>query len=244
MAGLSVFFMALTIAMYGLAWFDLADPVLGLIGLIFTLFFSLFFVIVWLLGRSQVRRIKRFLESDRSLVRWTYSSAEWKQIRESRWQEERGDWKIQFGCLTVLLALAGLLTGVLVGVEEGVLQAVGTGGVGLFIGGLVGGGIALVVAGSNYWSARLAHTQSEPGQIALGVDEIYANGNYFKGDGSSSIIQEAKIQRGNPTTLELQILFPPRPRLDREEQWSIVVPTQWVERVEEVLPILGNSDTD
>jgi hypothetical protein len=240
MAGLSILFLAITLAMYGLVWIDLAEPWIGLMGLIFTLFFSLIFVIVWLLGRIQVRRIKFFLTSDRPLVRWTYSSAEWEQIKDTLWQEERSDWKIQLGCMAALLSLAGLLTGLLLGAEDGFIQALGSGIIGLLVGSLAGGAIGAVVAGSNYWSSRQAHSWSEPGQIALGLNEIYANDNYFRGNGNSSYIQEVKIHPGNPTTLEIQLVFPPRPRMPSEEQWLILVPSQWVERVEEILPIIKN----
>ncbi|HUX76593.1 MAG TPA: hypothetical protein VMY40_08155 [Anaerolineae bacterium] len=42
--------------------------------------FGLLLLIVWLLGELQRRRIVAFLASDRPLVRWTYTSAEWREI--------------------------------------------------------------------------------------------------------------------------------------------------------------------
>jgi predicted lipid-binding transport protein (Tim44 family) len=193
------------------------------------------------LGFFQIKRIKAFLESDRPLVRWTYSETEWKQYKEIIWQGEVGDWKVQFGCLTFLLALAGMLAGMMIGLDEGFLESLTTGLVGLLLGGLFGATIGALVAGGNFWGARQAYRQSEPGQVALGANEIYANGDYFKGNGESGYIREAKIHRGNPTTLEVQLVVPPRPRMPGEEQWSIMIPSKWIERVEEILPDLEES---
>ncbi|MBN1146440.1 MAG: hypothetical protein JXA78_04230, partial [Anaerolineales bacterium] len=54
-----------------------------------------------------------------------------------------------------------------------------------------------------------------------------------------SYIWEARLKRGSPSTLELLIVVPPRPRMPTEEQWVIPVPPEWEEHVEEILPLLA-----
>jgi len=211
------------------------------IGFVFFVVFGLLDLTIWLLGQLQVRRAKAFLDSDRPLIRWTYSAAEWQQVKENIWQEESADWKVQWGCLTILLALAGALTGGMLGIEDGILQ-LGLGaflgfGVGALIGVLIGG----IVAGSNHWAARLAYRNPKPGQVALGPNEIYVSGDYFRGDDVNRYIGEATIHRGQPTTLEFQLVFPPRPRREPEETWSIPVPTHFLEKVEETLASICDS---
>ncbi len=192
----------------------------------------------WLLGVRQQHRSAAFLTSERSLVRWVYSASEWQQIKENAWQETGGDWKIQWGCLTILLGLAGSLTGGMLGIEDGILQiglkALLGFGVGALFGGLIGG----VVAGGNYWAARLAYRDPHAGEVALGPHEIYVNGDYFKGDGVNGYIQGAEIQRARWTTLEFQLMFPPRVRRDPEETWSILIPASLIEKIQEILPEL------
>ena len=220
------------LAAIGLAVFTL--PVAWIAWAFFGMF-GLTWLIGWLLGERQRRRAINFLASQRPLVRWVYSSAEWQQIKDQARQETAGDWKIQWGCMTFLLALAGALTGGMLGLEEGILQigldALLGFGVGALFGGLIGG----VVAGGNYWAAQMVYRDPEPGQVALGPDEIYVNGDYFKGDGINGYLQGAKIQRGNPATLEFQLVFPPRIRRDPEETWTLLLPASQIEAVQEIL---------
>ena len=211
------------------------------ISFVFFVVFGLLDLTVWLLGQLQVRRARAFLASDRPLVHWTYSAAEWQQWKESIWQEESADWKVQWGCLTILLALAGALTGGMLGIEEGILQLGLDAFLGFGLGALIGALIGGIVAGGNHWAARLAYQNPKPGQVALGPNEIYVNGDYFRGDGVHRYIRGATIRRGQPTTLELQLLFPPRPRRDPEEIWSFPVPTNFLEKVEKTLASICDS---
>ena len=235
---LTIFSFLSTLVIWGLSSTRFANFAMTWICLIFFIFFGSVWVIIWLLGLNQIRKIKEFLESDRPLVSWTYSEAEWKQYKEIVWKGETGDWKIQFGCLTFLLALAGMLTGMLIGLDGGLLEAVRITLIGLLSGGLFGAMLGILVAGGNLWGARQAYRQKEPGQVALGPNEIYANYDYFRGNDRNSFIRDAKINRGNPGTLEVELVVPPRPRASTEQQWSIMIPSQWVERVEEILPVL------
>ena len=233
---LTIFSFLSTLVIWALSSSGFANFALTWISLIFFIFFGSAWVLISLLGLYQIRKIKAFLESDRPLLRWTYSEAEWKQYKEIVWQGETGDWKVQFGCLTFLLALAGMLTGLLVGLDGGFLEAARVSFIGLLLGGLFGAALGVLVAGGNFWGARQAYRQKEPGQVVLGSNEIYANYDYFRGNGRNSFIREATIKRGNPNTLEVELIVPPRPRVSTEQQWSIMIPSQWVERVEEILP--------
>lgn len=238
--GLTVLFLTITLLIYGLNQVALTESVWSIIGLIFTLIFGLITVIIEIIGALQVRRIKNFLASERPLVRWTYSSAEWTQIKDIIWQDQRNDWTIQFGCLTALLALAGLLSGLMVGAEDGFIPALSGGFIGLLAGALAGGIIGALVAGGNHLAAILVRRDDKPQIVALGVNEIYANGQYFKGDGVRSYIQAGNLLRGTPTLLEIQIKMPPRVRMPEEETWQIPVSSAWIQKVEEIIPLLAS----
>lgn len=225
----------------GLSAATIANPAWVWIGVVVLAIFGLMWLSIWLLGWLQVRRSAAFLASERPLLRWTYSAAEWQQFKEAIWQDEKEDWKVQLGCLTILLALAGLLTGVMIGLDEGGLEAVVNGAIGALLGGLVGFVLGALVAGGNYWGARQAYRQPQPGQVALGVGEIYANGAYFRADGVKYFVQAADLQRGNPSTLQFQLIFPPRPRMPLDEQWLLPVPAPVVDDVEEILSQVVNS---
>ena len=176
--------------------------------------------------------LKDFLHSDRPIVRWTYSTAEWQELRATAWREEKDDWKAQLGCLTALISLAGLLTGGLIGIEQGLGGLVDYGLVGAAAGGLAGGLIAGVVAAGNHLAARLDYDQSEPGQVALAPDEIYANGEYFKGNGRTSGVLEAQLPPGRPALLQITVrVVPWRADISSEENWQIAVPDRMLDQV-------------
>ncbi len=162
LAGLTIVAFLATFAIWGLSVFGFVDPVLLWISSIFFVLFGLMLFIIYILGIRQNQRAWTFLESDRVLVSWTYSKAEWQQLKEAGWQESKDDWKVQFGCLAFLLALAGGLTGTMLGWGEGLPDVAVSGLVGLILGGLVGSGLGLLVAGSNYWSARQNYRNPEP----------------------------------------------------------------------------------
>ncbi len=215
----------------GYAFFAIAAGLFGLFGVI-TLG-------TWLWGRLQIRRADAFLASDRPLVRWKYSALEWERLKEAVWQEESGDWKIQLGCLTVLFAITGLLTGLLIGLDEGLGEAILGGVIGLVGGGAIGGVIGAVVAGSQHLVVRQAYAQTEPGEVALGRDEVYALGNYFRGNGKTSYVRRVTLHREAPARLHIEIQLPPRPRGSSEAEWVLPVPPQMVEAVEKTLPLIA-----
>jgi len=198
---------------------------------------------IWILGYAKAQRIVGFLVSERPLVRWTYSPDEWRQIREARWQEEKGDWKVQWGCLTALLGIAGLLAGVFIGAEEGLSEALIDGFIGLLIGGLFGAFVGAAVAAGNHLASRQAHQQATPDPVALAPNEIYANGDYFRGDGQQRYIQEAHIERGDWDELVLTIIAP-KFRGSPEEEWRVPIPARQYEAVEAILPALAGPPPD
>jgi hypothetical protein len=234
--GLSGTALLVTMFTVGLSHQGLVDAALVWIGLIFFTLLSLMGVTIWALGMRQVYRARTFLKSERPLVRWTYSPSEWQAIKEAAWQETKGDWKLQGGCLAILLALAGLLTGAMLGLDSSLPEGIATAITGLVLGGLAGVLIGMLVAAGNFLGARQAYRRIEPGQVALGPDEIFASDDYFRGDGVNSYIREAILRSGRPATLDCVLVVPPRPRMPREEQWRIPIPAGWVETVEENLP--------
>ena len=135
-------------------------------------------------------------------------------------------------------SLPGLLTGIMIGLEGNFSDVIINGLAGFVLGCLVGCAIGMLVAGGNYWGAWQAYRRAAPGQVAFGVNEIFANDTYFRGNGTSSNILGAEICPGAPPTLKVRLLFPFRPRMPREEEWAIRVPPQQVEQVEEILSVL------
>jgi len=196
-------------------------------------------VVIWVLGQLEIRRAGDFLESQRPLARWVYGESEWFQLKKARWMEEKDDWKVQFGCLTFLLALAGLLTGLLIGIDQGGAEIIVHGLLGLILGALVGAGLGAFVAGGNLLGAWLDYRQSKPGMVALGRDEIYASDGYFRSDGVRRVIRRATLHRERSTWLEFQLAFPPRVRMPDEEEWIIPVPEAMIEEVERILPLIS-----
>ena len=112
-----------TLVAWGVSALGLTSYVFLVIAVGFLVLFGVITLIAWVWGQTQIRRGAEFLASDRPLVRWAYSTLEWERLKEATWEEEGGDWKVQLGCLTVLFAITGVLTGVLIGADEGFGQA-------------------------------------------------------------------------------------------------------------------------
>ena len=236
------FWLLTTLILFGGLSIRVVSPALFWISLVFLIFFALMLIIIWVSGRWQVHQAMEFLKSDRTLIRWTYSPKDWQALKEQTWQEENQDWKVQWGCLTFLLALAGLLTGGMLGIEEGIFQIGLNALLGLVVGALFGSLMGALVAGGNYWGARREYQNPHPGMVALGVNEIFANGNYFKGNEQNKYIQSAKIQPGKLAVLEIVLVFPPRPRREPEETWNILIPESSIDSVKAYLSTLTNRE--
>lgn len=233
--GLVAVSLLVTVITYFLSRADLVSPQLLWISLAFLAFFGLVWVIILLLDLRKRRLIRRFLRSERVLIHWTYLPTEWKRIKTEMWDEDRNDWRVQWGCLSILLAAAGLLTGVFLGLGEGfggillrgLLGMLAGGGAGLLLGGLVAGG--------NTLGGWLAFRDQIPRQVALGRGEVFAIDDYFRANGNTRVIQSASLEPGSPAILVLELLFPPRPRMPQEETWRIPVPPGCIERIEQIM---------
>jgi hypothetical protein len=212
--------------------------VLPFIGAGLFLLFGLAWIIALAAGQIKVGRMKAFLRSQRALISWRYTDEEWEQIKEARWQEEHADWRIQLGCLTGLFGLIGLLTGLMLGAEDGWIEAITSafiwGAAWTAGGGLIGG----VLAGGSHLAARLAYRDPVPGHVALAPDEILANSDYFRGDGTRRYIREARLEPGDPTRLLIQV-WSPKLKGAAEEEWDVVVPHRLRGTVEAVLPLIA-----
>jgi len=213
----------------------------GVSGGLFFLF-GLIGLVVWVLGWRTRRQASAFLSSARPLVCWVYTAQEWAQVKSPAWQEAQEDWRPQWGCLTFLFALVGLLTGGLVGAEEGLAEALRWGLVGALGGAAAGGVMGAVVAGSNYVTARRAYRRSEPDPVALAPHELYANGEYFRGDGVTRYIRHAELEPGDPLILRIEARRPALPRVPPELEWRIVVPARMVKAVTGALPLLARPE--
>ena len=203
--------------------------------------FAMVLLIVWVIGRVKVRQMEAFLSSERPLVRWQYTPAEWQAISEARWEDEKEDWKPQLGCMSGLFGLIGLLTGLLLGMEEGLWEAVVAGLGGAALGAAIGALIGAAVAASSHLSARKAYRNPVPGLVALAPHEVLANGDYFRGNGIHRYIQSAQFLPDDPGQLAVQI-WAPKIKGPAEEEWLIAVPPHHRKTVEAILPRLTASN--
>lgn len=208
-------------------------------GIAFGIFFLSWIILV--IRRTRIAsRMKDFLSSGRVLVQWSYSPEEWRQIRESVWQEEKGDWRIQLGCLTVLFGIVGLLTGVMIGADEGFAEAVNGGLIGLVSGLAPGAVIGTVVSRINLIISRRAYADNVPARVALGHQEILFNDEYFRGNGISRYIQNAQFGKGEQASELIISIWWPQIRTEPEKEWTIPVPQHMRQEVESVLDRIWN----
>lgn len=239
MSGLLLLFTLTSLILAGLVYYSGMDSILPFMFISLGLFaiFFLAFTITWLSGLLQIRQISRFLASNRPLIRWQYTPQEWYDIKESNWEEDKKDWRVQWGCLTFLFGLIGLLVGVLVGAEEGLLEAVtgGLGGAGL--GALAGATIGAATAGGYHLGIKYARQRSQPIEVAFAQDEFYANDSYYKVSSRSKITQ-IELESGTPAVLRIEAHVEPGILRARDLEWKVVVPDWQVEELKKVLPAL------
>lgn len=244
--GLAGLFLIPALATAFLIWQEATDwPFfwLLLVGSGLFILWCLVALIVWVIDRIQVAQIRAFLSSNRPLIRWQYTAKEWRAVKEARWHEAESDWRVQLGCLTVLFAVIGALVGGLLGLDESIEQALLFGLMGAVAGAVIGALIGVVVGGGNHLTARLARRDPTVPLVALAPHEIYANGQYFRGDGSYRYIRGAQLDPGPPAVLTLDI-WSPKIRLDPEEEWEIAVPDHLIEGVDAVREQLAPRHSD
>ncbi|MBN1248219.1 MAG: hypothetical protein JXC32_11215 [Anaerolineae bacterium] len=196
------------------------------IGGLLLFIFGVSLAVAWWSGRREIDRIRDFLASDRPLIRWTYGPEIWADIQAARWMAQLGDARLQLGCLAAMFAVVGLLTGGLIGADEGVRELLLGGLMGAGGGALVGLAIGGTIAGASRLGARRALGQG-PETVALGRDEIYANGQYFRGDGDATYIVAARIESEEAfMILAVDLQMPRRPRMPETQTWEIAVPPE------------------
>ncbi|MCU0241699.1 MAG: hypothetical protein MUF51_04680 [Vicinamibacteria bacterium] len=242
MLGLLALLAFIVVITGALAAFDVVTWALAIVP---ALLFAFFFLVgsgVWLQGATHVRRIREFLASDRPIVRWTYSPGEWETVRTLRFNESKGDWKLQLGCASALFALIGLLTGGLIGLEqgagEGLLGAIIGTAVGLAIGIGLGGSIAL----GSHLVLRRARANVHAEHVALGPHEYYANGEYFRREGRHRYIESVGfLPASTDGFIELlMVMWWPRGRGVKRQNLTILVPDRMRASLAAVLAQLGD----
>lgn len=210
--------------------------VLGALGL----FLALVGGIIWLLGCLARRGARRFWHSNRPLVRWVYSEAEWRAMATARWEEERGDWLLKWAGTTVIFGLAGLLTGLLIGADDGhpLLGSLS----GLLIGAALGAVMGAAIAGGSHWASRANGRRQGPLGVALGRSEVFDGSDYFRGDGVHRYVREAVWDAEHPSQLVIHI-YRPKVRGAPLEEWRVAVPTRRREAVEGIRAQLAELPT-
>lgn len=228
---ITIFGFIASLVTWGLSVVDLIKTWFFCVSLIFFGICALIWLIILLIGARRKKQIKAFLSSDRPLIRWTYSESEWALIKEKNWREEYQDWKLQWGCLSLLFAAAGGLTGAMLGWGEGLGAILIRSIIGLLVG--VGLGLFLggAVAGGNHLASRIAYRRKQPVEVALAPGEIFTGYDYFRADGRFRVVKNVELKRGEPDVLIFTLVFPPRPRMPLEETWAVPVPPDLVEKV-------------
>lgn len=219
---------------WGLNYFNVIERYLFWISMVFFAFFGLIWLVILLLGIRKKKLVREFLNSNRPLLRWTYSAADWQQVKNLNWNEEHQDWKLQWGCLSLLLSTAGGLTGLMLGLGEGLAVILIRSAAGFLIGVGLGLLIGGSVAGGNHLAAWLAYRKAQPAQVALAPGEVFTGFDYFRADGRTRFISNVELSRGQPDLLEFTLVFPPRPRMPLEETWVIAVPAKLYDQVDQI----------
>lgn len=191
--------------------------------------------VIWLMGRNQAARAKDFLNSSRPLLRWTYTPAEWRDLQETARRETEGEWKVQFGCMTLLLGAAGVLVGIL-GEIEGQFSFWPPMAIGLLTGGALGGAVVwgnVIVARRNY------HISS--GTVALGKTEICWNGQYFRANGNH--IEDVRFcEAEGYLVIDFYLNEWWRRPSNRYTTWEIVTPERLKQEVKAILPSIQSTN--
>ncbi|MBN2048632.1 MAG: hypothetical protein JW750_12375 [Anaerolineaceae bacterium] len=226
---------AITFLLSRRGWIAMFVPVMGAV-LAGVLLLAL--LVVLALGAAHSRRAEQFFESGRPLLRWELSAEEHQPLKDSALAQSRGMWKLQLGCLTVLLAISGFLTGLMLGMDENFGQAVLSSLLGLLAGGAAGALIGGLVGFGNQLAARLTARASAPYQAALAPDEVYVDGQYFRGNGGERRVESARMDEEDEGVLLLTLRFPNRVRMGNEEIWRVIVPPRARDEVKALLPRL------
>jgi len=208
-------------------WQDLPLIVLLIPGLIF----MIILVITWLIGIIELNLATDFLNSERPLIKWTYTKENWLKMKDLELQESLGDPRLAFWALTILFSIVGLLVG-LMGIDDINFLVITL--IGAAFGMVLGGIVSLSILITNIIAER--EKTEEPGQVAIGETEILSSNRYVKFRGKYNILKDVTFKKGSPSKLVFAILcWGPRRR--RLEKWSILIPSHLEEQVKTLLPI-------
>ncbi len=207
--------------------------------LLFCLTLGVFWLQVWL----NVRAGAEFLSSDRPLVRWRYTVAEWERARRALLSDTIVDPREAIGCAIPFLSCVGLGVGGVVGLatdfQTGVLfGAIGAG---------IGAGLAAIVPAiaahfSNRAHVELLAADRRP-YVALGRGELYYNGHYFRANGYSDTITAIAAEEGDTNWLRIAVRAP-RASIHQTFDGSIVIPPRLWLAVKQAVPAIAAWDTD
>ena len=193
------------------------------------------FVAILAAGIVRRRQIAGFAGSDRPMVGWTYAPEEVARIRAERWEDERADWRLQFGCLTGLFGIVGVLVGIM-GYFSGELDPLVATGTGLAFGATVGG----VVAAANHAGARAERGATGPMAVALGIGEFTFDGEYFRERGAEHVIEAMRLEDGAMPDLVIETWSHPwYQRTPMEREWHIPVPSEHGDAVRRLVESVG-----
>ncbi len=232
---LCTLFALLAAVVWGMGMLGWIGSVWALVAFINLGFWLLMLLVVWLWGVAKGAAIRAFWHSDRPLVRWHYTRAEWERIKGARKQAMQESIGIIPGCLAALLALAGLGVGVLVGLDEGLDEGLTVGVIGVLAGGVAGGVIGGTIMVSHVLAAQWSYHMEPRHVVALGEREVLSGRDYFKSDGSYRRFTSLEIIDGDPPELRIELINP-KPRSGAEETWHIPVPHNQVEALRAALP--------
>lgn len=159
------------------------------------LLLSLALALTWASGWREALNAREFLASSRPILRWTYNPAEWKQITDARWEDEKDDWKLQLFGLAFIFWLVGSLVGILGMLDgSGDINPLAATAVG-FIFGLA---LGIPIAAGSHLALRWGYHHTNP-TAAVGAAELYYNNQYFKADGQKSHITKAAFVKEGAT---------------------------------------------
>lgn len=207
---------------------DWTPAILLITGLLFFLFY-LIQILMWISGWLQAIKAKKFLDSMRPIIRWTYSQAEWHQIQVERWLEEKDDWKLQLFGVTFIFGITGVITSAAIYLDDIPTMLVSS-GICITLSFMLG----LVISAGNHVAAKIENAHGNPA-VAIGANEIFHDNQYFKANGRSKFIRSITFDKN---LMELKIKTSDRSwwlKTPHNEEWLIKVPEIMANDVERLL---------
>jgi hypothetical protein len=195
------------------------------------------FMLITMWGWGELRRkaIINFWNSDRPLVRWRYTNEEWYEVKTERRKRDLEGIEMAPGCMAFLFGLIGLIAGFMIGIEE-MENPIGTGLIGLLIGGGVGGVLGGLSYLGNKLSANWAYNKEERAVVALGEKEVLYGRQYFKYNGITRYFDQLTLEDGDLSQLVVKMEDYAWSKSSSKETWSIPVPSRMIDEVQAAIP--------